>query len=76
MTDEFYKSTLNIMNNNRKTFNGSIEIIEYAKDDISMKYKMYATNQHTHFGRKYIALPTHVQLTDQVIRQYNIMSIE
>jgi len=76
MTIEFYKSTLNILNDNHKTFNGSIETIEYPKDDITTKYKMYATNQHTHTGRKYIALPTHVQLTDEVKRQYNIMSTE
>ena len=73
MNNEFYKGTLNVMNNNPKTFNGCIETIEYANDDITTKYKMYATNQHIHTGRKYVALPTHVQITDQVKRQYNIM---
>ena len=74
MSDEYYKSTLNIFNANRKTFNGSIETIEYPNDDITTKYKMYATNEHTNTGRKYVAIPTHVQVTDEVKRQYNIMS--
>lgn len=39
----------------------------------NVKYKLYATGDCNVQGRKYVALPENMQITEEIKKQYNLM---